>query len=107
MANFSSGEAQRPSFFEMVAQQELLPFFGPALKYALSVRPPPHPTLCMRRHVLGCSRRALWRSMLPPPSPLWLWCIAACVCVCWLCAHPVECMRAWEGTCLRPRPTGR
>ncbi|ELR14455.1 Peroxin 12 (Pex12), putative [Acanthamoeba castellanii str. Neff] len=37
MANFSSGEAQRPSFFEMVAQQELLPFFGPALKYALSV----------------------------------------------------------------------
>lgn len=40
MANFSSGEAQRPSFFEMVAQQELLPFFGPALKYALSVRTP-------------------------------------------------------------------
>lgn len=39
LANFSSGDAQRPSFFEMVAQNDLLPFFaGPALKYTLSVR---------------------------------------------------------------------
>ena len=38
MYNFSGGgDSSRPSFFEMMAQQQMMPTFKPALKYIFSV----------------------------------------------------------------------
>lgn len=39
MYNYSGGneDANRPSFFEMMAQQQMMPTFKPALKYIFSV----------------------------------------------------------------------
>lgn len=36
LANFS-GDASRPSFFEMIAQQEMMPTLRPAMKYAFNI----------------------------------------------------------------------
>lgn len=38
LASFGSGAQSRPSFFEMVAQQEMMPRLQPALKHVLLVR---------------------------------------------------------------------
>ena len=38
LASFGSGAQARPSFFEMVAQQEMMPRLQPALKHILLVR---------------------------------------------------------------------
>ncbi len=40
LANFNATSASRPSFFEMIAQQEMMPTLRPALKYALAVSIP-------------------------------------------------------------------
>ncbi len=37
LANFSNTNAAKPSFFEMVAQQQMMPTLKPALKYLLTV----------------------------------------------------------------------
>jgi hypothetical protein len=37
LANFSTTNAAKPSFFEMVAQQQMMPTLKPALKYLLTV----------------------------------------------------------------------
>jgi peroxin-12 len=37
LCHFNNAEPGRPSFFEMIAQQQLLPTLGPALKYAFTV----------------------------------------------------------------------
>eukprot|EP01112_Ceratiomyxa_fruticulosa_P010003 TRINITY_DN2625_c0_g3_i1.p1 TRINITY_DN2625_c0_g3~~TRINITY_DN2625_c0_g3_i1.p1 ORF type:complete len:417 (-),score=92.57 TRINITY_DN2625_c0_g3_i1:115-1266(-) len=43
MCNFNSGDPTRPSFFEMMAQQQMMPTFKPALKYVFSVLSQRHP----------------------------------------------------------------
>lgn len=37
MCNFGNGDPTRPSFFEMMAQQQMMPTFKPALNYVFSV----------------------------------------------------------------------
>lgn len=38
ISNFNSSDPSRPSFFEMIAQQEMIPTLKPALRYVLSVK---------------------------------------------------------------------
>jgi len=45
LTNFSSGIDGRPSFFEMLAQQELMTYIRPAIRYSLAILSQRHPRL--------------------------------------------------------------
>eukprot|EP01117_Protostelium_nocturnum_P013393 TRINITY_DN4991_c0_g1_i1.p1 TRINITY_DN4991_c0_g1~~TRINITY_DN4991_c0_g1_i1.p1 ORF type:complete len:373 (+),score=86.58 TRINITY_DN4991_c0_g1_i1:137-1255(+) len=52
LASFNSGDASRPSFFEMIAQQEMMPTLKPALRYAFNTLSVRHPRLdFFSRHI--------------------------------------------------------